>query len=248
MEKRKVIFGLLLVFFGLLLLGRSLDIIDFTLREISRFFWPAVIIAIGVWLVVRRRGPKVTVDYYSTKSGKAYVWQAGGGQKAGPVPPPGLDPQQAVPPNFIHSEPPVQDSASSSRSSESPSFSSEGRVKYGKTLGDLFIECDGVDLRSVEVSGGLGDIEIRLRGGKLSHGLNRLVISSMVGDVRVTVPRTMAWFAQASNFVGDVEIGEKRTDGFGNRLEGQSPDYSTAQSKLYIAINSFIGDVRVHSV
>jgi lia operon protein LiaF len=247
MEKRKVIVGLIFVAIGLLLLARSFDLIDFSFGELMRYFWPLVLIAVGSWMVLRRRGPKIDIEY-STKSGQSRTWSSSGRQSSAKPTTPGLDPAQAVPPNFVHAEARQEESSSGPRSSESPSFTSEGRVKYSKFLGDLFVECDGIDLRNVEVSGGVGDIEIRLRGGKLAPGLNRIVVSSMVGDIRITIPRTIAWFAQASNFVGDVEIGENRTDGFGNQLEGQSADYATAQSKVYIAINSTVGDIRVYSV
>jgi len=248
MEKRKVIVGTILVVIGFLLLAKSLDLIDFSFREMGRYFWPLALILVGVWLVLRKRGPEIKVQYFSTKSGQSQSWSSNQRSDKAQSAAPGLDPSQAVPPNFIHAEAKTDDSAQGPRSTESPSVSSEGRVKYGKFLGNLFIECDGIDLRNVEVSGGVGDIEIRLRGGKLSRGLNRMVISNMVGDVRITIPRTIAWYAQGSNFVGDVEIGEKRTDGFGNQLDGQSSDYETAQSKVYIAINSFVGGIRVYSV
>jgi len=248
MEKRKVIAGLILVAIGFLLLARSFDLIDFSFGELMRYFWPLILIAAGVWMVLRKRGPKVDVQFSSTTSGQTHSWSSSGRQSSAKSATPGLDPAQAVPPNFVHAEPRQEEPAKGPKSGESPSFTSEGRVKYSKFLGDLFIECDGIDLRNVEVSGGVGDVDIRLRGGKLAHGLNRIVVSSMVGDIRITIPRTIAWFAQASSFVGDVEIGENRTDGFGNQLEGQSADYATAQSKVYIAINSTVGDIRVHSV
>jgi lia operon protein LiaF len=248
MEKRKVIFGLILVGIGFILLARSLDLIDFSFGEFRRYIWPTILIGIGLWMVLRKRGPAINVQYFSSSSGKSQTWSSQSQTGSAKPATPGLDPSQAIPPNFVHAEPRQDDMAKGTRLGESPSSTSEGRVKYGKFLGDLFIECDGIDLRNVEVSGGVGDVEIRLRGGKLSPGLNRMVVSSMVGDVRITIPRTIAWYAQGSNFVGDIEIGENRTSGFGNQIEGQSADYASAQSKVYIAINSFVGDVRVHSV
>jgi predicted membrane protein len=94
----------------------------------------------------------------------------------------------------------------------------------------------------------IGDIEVKLHGSKLAPGLNRMVISGFIGDVRVLAPPGMAVFAQCSSFIGDIELFGQRVSGFGNNIDGQTPDYDEAESKLYIASNSFIGDARIYVV
>ncbi len=123
-----------------------------------------------------------------------------------------------------------------------------GKVRYSKFLGDMYIDADGVNLRNVEVSLGVGDLEARLHGGVLSEGLNRIVVSGFVGDVRIYLPREMEYLASCSNFVGDLEIGGERTSGLGNNLESQSTGYDQAPQKVYIAANSFVGDIKIYSL
>jgi lia operon protein LiaF len=121
-------------------------------------------------------------------------------------------------------------------------------VKYSNVFGDLNITCENIDMRNVEVSGFLGDIEVMLRQAKLGPGLSRMVISGFIGDVRVMVPTGMAVFASGSNFIGDLNLFGRQSTGFGNSLDGQTQNYATSEQKLYVAINTFIGDVRVIEV
>jgi len=121
-------------------------------------------------------------------------------------------------------------------------------MRYSKFLGDMYIDMNGVSLQNTEISLGIGDLEMRLHGGKLAPGLNRIVTSGFIGDLRVFMPKDMAYFVHCSNFVGDVEIAGRRASGLGNNLEGKSPDYDQAEEKIYIALNSFIGDIRVYTI
>jgi len=112
----------------------------------------------------------------------------------------------------------------------------------------MYVDCSGIELQNVEIGNFLGDVEVKLHGGNLAPGLNRMIISGFIGDVRVLVPQGMAVFAQSSNFIGDIEMMGKRSSGFGNSLDAQTANYAEAESKLYIASNHFIGDVQVYVI
>ncbi|UCG60591.1 MAG: hypothetical protein JSV52_09665 [Candidatus Zixiibacteriota bacterium] len=110
----------------------------------------------------------------------------------------------------------------------------------------MFIDCTGVNLQNVEVSAGFGDVEIRLKGGILEQGLNRLIISSFIGDIRITAPADMAVFTHCSSFVGDIDVMGKRASGFGNSIDSQTANYQESEKKLYVACNCFIGDIKIY--
>ena len=122
-----------------------------------------------------------------------------------------------------------------------------GKVKYEKAFGDLFINCKGINVQNVVVSSAIGDIEMQMRDAIYADGLNRLIISHFIGDVLIYIPKEMAVFVNCSNFIGDVEAVGKRSTGFGNKVESYSSDYDSASCKLYIACSSFIGDIRIIS-
>jgi lia operon protein LiaF len=230
MNRKRVIFGLVLVFLGLLLLGRSMDLFYFTFGELFRVLVPLAFIALGVWLIIRKKRHEESfyahvhfqqaAEATATAAHKQHDQHtqfsgASGGAKAGVQP-------------------------------EAPQIhAATGAIRYSKFLGDLFVDCNGVNLHNVEVSLGVGDVEIKLHGGKLSPGLNGMVVSGFVGDIRIFAPPTMPLFIHSSNFAGEIEVGGKRTDGVSNTVEFQSDNYGTASAKLYIAASNFIGDIKL---
>ncbi len=239
--KSKLIWGIILVAVGILLLGETTGL--FSAEDLFGALIPLAFILIGLWLILRRKTQDSAARF------------------AAPPPPPPFYSQQAATPTSYTAEPKVeeqtdtkQDDSHSSRNYEqsrvahSPKTDEPGKFKYSKTFGDMFIDCTGVNLQNVEVSAGFGDTEIRLHGGVLEDGLNRLIISSFIGDIRIVAPTGMAVFAHCSNFVGDVEVMGKRASGFGNSIDSQTVNYQESTKKLYVACNSFIGDIKVYGL
>ena len=123
-----------------------------------------------------------------------------------------------------------------------------GRIKYSKILGDIYVDCQGIKLQNIVVSMGVGDIEMKLHGGTLEPGLNRMIVTGFVGDIRILIPEDMPVFVHSSCLIGDIHLFGNTTSGFSNDLDGQTADYNSSENKLYIAINHFIGDIKVHTV
>lgn len=238
--KGKLIWGIILVAVGVILLGETTGL--FSAEALFGTLIPIAMVVIGIWLISRRKSAEDNPQYAPP-----------------PPPPPFSSPQAPSEPNAqswqsqTTNRPPDNSQTSagereSKRISQSPEPDGSGKVRYSKTFGDIFIDCSGVSLQNIEVSAGIGDLEIRLHGGVLSDGLNRLIISSFVGDIRITASPEMAIFTHCSNFVGDVEVMGKRASGFGNSIDGQTPNYQDSDRKLYIACNSFIGDIKIYGL
>lgn len=246
MSNRTIFFGLILIIIGLAFLSRSLDLFYFTPGDFFGTMAPVGFIVLGIWLIVRRKNSRSKQWHPpgDTSPGSASAQAHAGdttyadqrssadasaaGASAGPGPE-----------SFQQQGP---------RVSDIPHYGSTGKLKYDKFIGDMFIDCANVNLQNIEVSSFIGDIEIKLHGASLAPGLNRMVISGFVGDIRILVPREMAVYIQASNFIGDIEVMGRSTSGFGNNLDAQTANYQAAESKLYIASNQFVGDVRAYVV
>lgn len=243
MDKKKVIFGLILILLGLYFIGQTTNIIWFDLGDIFEYFWPLLFIGLGVWLILRKRNP------------------------APPPPPPGQQPgsaskhttgtthhwsttSSAESSGGSASTASAGASASSARpaSTDQPAWDTTGKLKYEKFIGDTDINLNGMVVTNVEVSSFIGDIDMRLHGAKLTPGLNRIVISGFIGDVRILLPPDLPIFVHASNFVNDIDLMGQRVSGFSNTLDSQTEKYTGAESKIYLAINTFIGDIRVYKV
>jgi len=56
MSNRQIFMGLILIIVGVVLLGRTLDFFIFSFGDFLSFLFPVFLIAIGIWLLARRRG------------------------------------------------------------------------------------------------------------------------------------------------------------------------------------------------
>ncbi len=251
MNRKTLVFGIVLVSFGGLLLLRTNRIVIFGFQDFFEVAFPLGLIILGGWLIVRRHRQDQKQQTKMHFHGHTNVGGSESTVNSTPDPTPPPPGQQPYDP------PPASAGQEQSKSDRGPSQPppisktpryEEGRARYSGFLGDMFVDCQNIDMRNVEISAFIGDIEVKLHGADLGTGLSRMVVSGFIGDIRVLVPRGMAVFANGSSFVGDIEIFGRRSTGFGNNIDGQSEAYQTAESKLYIAINSFVGDIRVYEV
>jgi len=236
MDIKKVVFGLILIAMGLLLLGRSMNLFFFTFGHLVRFLVPFLFILLGIWLIIRKKNQEDQMQAYmkSWSSSIGGSMPEGGAQKS----------SRSQTEGIAGAEQPAA-SIGDEGGSPQGTRARTGTVKFSKTLGDLFVDCANISLQHVEISVGVGDAEIKLHGGRLAPGLNRMIVSGFVGDIRIFVPNDMPFYLHCSNFIGDISAGGQRASGFNNSLESQSPNYDTAESKLYIAVSNFLGDVKV---
>ncbi len=254
MSAGKILFGLFFILVGFILLGNSLDFFDFDAGDVIRFLLPFIFIGLGIKLIIKKKREeeklreKVKFSYTQSEQksdnfqNKAQTGQAGQArQTSSDYNPETFASQQASQSTSTASN------NYSSKASESP-HREGNKLKFSKILGDMYIDFSNQSLENIDISSGIGDLEIKTKGGKLSQGLNRIIISGFIGDIRIFIPRTTPNFVQCSNFIGDIDMSGRRSDGFNNNVEYCSDDYNSAESKLFIQVNSFIGDVRIYHV
>jgi len=231
MTRNSTIWGGILILLGFLLLLNSLRI------NLFHLVVPVALMVLGAWIVYRKTRPdeprRGTTQYtYNSDQGvyTATVTSDAGTTRASAT---------------VHTT--GQSSEAGQRMNEEARVFGD-KVKYSKFLGDMFINCENVNLQNVEISIFIGDLEINLAGGKLHPGLNRMIVSGFLGDCLVLIPKDMPVHVHCSGFIGDVELLGKRGSGFGNTMDSQTPEYDAATAKIYIAVNNFIGDIRVFRV
>jgi len=251
MNKSTFVIGGLLIFSGLIFLIDSVGFVVVDIGELISFLIPIVLIVFGVRMIIRKKDKESkTIGVTIHADAKSYSFPATEPQEteytsdsvATPAPP--AEPASPTPPP----KPKKSTESAHQESSDYQNFETTGRLRYNKVLGDMFIDCKGRSLSNVEISVGLGDLELILNEGILSKGLNRVVISGFVGDIRIFISKETAFFCHCSNFIGDIDLGGQRTSGLSNTLEFSTPGYDKAESKLYVAANSFLGDIRVYQM
>jgi predicted membrane protein len=231
MSRNSTIWGGILILLGFLLLLNTLRI------NLFHFVVPVALMVLGAWIVYR----KTRTDEPNKKDAR-YTYNAEQGVYTATVTSAeGTTRASAT----VHTERPSSDQGN--RANEEAKVFGD-KVKYSKFLGDMFINCENINIQNVEISIFIGDMEINLAGGKLQSGLNRMIVSGFLGDCLVLIPKDMPVHVHCSGFIGDIELLGKRGSGFGNTMDSQTPEYDAAPSKLYIAVNNFIGDIRVFRV
>ena len=251
MSAGKITFGLILILVGFILLGNSLDFFDFDAGDVIRFLLPFIFIGLGIKLIIKKKREEEKLrenvkSSYSQSEQKNDNFQNNNHtrQTSSDYNPETFASQQAGQSTSTTSN---NNSSKTSKASEAP-HREGNKLKFSKILGDMYINFSNQPLENIDISCGIGDLEIKTEGGKLSQGLNRIIISGFIGDIRIFIPKTMPNFVQCSNFIGDIDMSGRRSEGFNNNIEHCSDDYNSAESKLFIQVNSFIGDVRIYHV
>lgn len=246
LKGKQLYVGLTMMVVGLLLLGRSTGFFGFGLGGLIHFLLPYGFIVLGIWMIIRKR--KAEDRLYDQMQSDISCGNTPAGSSATTQDGAAADPNEfarSQAEGATRSEGPP---AGGQKSFAQPQSGNGHQIKYTKYLGDMAISFDNICIENVEVTVGLGDIEARLQGCKLHKGLNRICISGFFGDIRVMIPKDVEYFVHASGFFGDIELGGQRTSGFGNTLEYQSNGYEAAESKVYIAVSTFLSDIRVFQV
>lgn len=241
------IFGIILIFMGIVLLGRSFNLFYIDIGDIIKSMIPIGLVLLGIWMIARRK----RMEQKGDQTSQFYRQQANFGHTDPPEPqPPHTDQRDSsndgaadLHVNFIDARTAHQEHAY-----QNPHQDPSGKLKYDKFMGDMYISLDKKNAQNVEVSMFIGDTEMNVSGAYLVEGLNRIIISSFIGDIRIYVPRGTAVFCHNSNFIGDIEAFGRRATGFGNTLDSQTPNYDNAAQKIYVACNSFIGDIKIFEV
>ena len=123
--------------------------------------------------------------------------------------------------------------------------SSEENVIESNTFGDLNVVLDSKDFQSGTIRTTFGDAKVDATQIGLSGDEKKLFVNTVFGDVKVSAPKDVAIKVSASNLAGDIKIFDEKRDGFNQRYTYESPEYSTADKKLYIVCSVTFGDIKV---
>jgi lia operon protein LiaF len=94
----------------------------------------------------------------------------------------------------------------------------------------------------------IGDVDMDMTLAQFPAGETTMRLYSFIGDVRVYLPPHVAVTATCSAFINDVRILDQKQEGFLNTVTVTSRDYETAEHRLHLEVNSFVGDVKVRRI
>ncbi|MEZ5358722.1 MAG: cell wall-active antibiotics response protein LiaF [Candidatus Zixiibacteriota bacterium] len=117
-----------------------------------------------------------------------------------------------------------------------------------KFFGDTHHDNISGDIDKSDISHFIGDTDLNFVNAELKPGVNRLNISSFIGDIRIFVKKDTAVKVYSSNLIGDLRFFDVHRTGFGNSFSEQTPNYESASTKIDIHCSSLIGDVKISAV
>jgi lia operon protein LiaF len=117
--------------------------------------------------------------------------------------------------------------------------------KFSRTVGDLRLKPVSIDVSGLKADQGAGDVVIDLSVTALHDGENLVLCNLGMGDLEVIVPANVPLKANCTAGIGDINILERKSDGFGAKLEHQDADYANADRKICLMAKVGLGDIRV---
>ncbi|TBL70052.1 cell wall-active antibiotics response protein LiaF [Paenibacillus thalictri] len=117
-------------------------------------------------------------------------------------------------------------------------------------IGDIFLGQDYWELTPTNIAHFIGDTVIDLTKASIPFGETLITVSAFVGDVKLLVPNDydVEVRVEASAFIGDMNVLDRRESGMMRHIATQSPHYADAGKKVRLVVNMFIGDVVVKRV
>ncbi len=127
-------------------------------------------------------------------------------------------------------------------------ISEDGPIQRSKTFGDLSLKVDSKAFEGGSISTTIGDLKIDLSKANIRSGEKTLRLNGVIGDIKVSVPKTLKVSVNANTTIGDLNIIDAKKDGFGVSQQYKSPGYEAAKKKLVISVSQGVGDISIKQV
>ena len=117
-------------------------------------------------------------------------------------------------------------------------------------IGDLHLGQDHWEVRPKNVSHFIGDTIIDLTRAHIPYGETKLNVSAFIGDVKVFVPSDidLEISVSSSSFIGDIEVFDRSESGMLRSMRYEPAEYGSAEKRIRLIVNMFIGDVSIKRV
>lgn len=95
---------------------------------------------------------------------------------------------------------------------------------------------------------GIGDVRLDMTNADIPVGETEICVFGFVGNVRLLVPEGVGVSFSSTSFVMDAKVLGQKRDSFFVPFHLTSDDYETAERKVQLEANYFVGNVRVRRV
>ena len=92
----------------------------------------------------------------------------------------------------------------------------------------------------------VGDVRLDMSRAQFPLGETVIRLNGFVYDADLTVPDDVGVSISANGFVVDTKLGAQHSENFLSGVQLATANYPTAERKLRVVMNSFVGDIRVN--
>ena len=92
----------------------------------------------------------------------------------------------------------------------------------------------------------VGDVRLDMSRAQFQLGETVIRLNGFVYDADLTVPDDVGVSIVANGFVVDSKLGAQHSENFLSGVQLATANYPTAERKLRVVLNSFVGDIRVN--
>ena len=115
-------------------------------------------------------------------------------------------------------------------------------------FGDLDIIISESESREHNYSILFGDTKIDASRFELKPGENKIIVSSLIGDILIKIPEEVPVRLSTKFLIGDVRFEDLRREGFFQRLDHSDDTFESSEKKLVIDVRGLIGDLRINRI
>ncbi len=214
----KLLFGLFLFSYGLLLLFDRFNIIEFSYQQWWKL-WPILIISFAIKGIFK--GHKVRI-HFSTD-----------------------DPTDQKPDYNVTSPSEEEKDRYKYNDQKGRKFN---QTYKGSLVGDMKFKEPNWPLESMNLYNAIGDYLFDFSKAYIPEGETPVIVKGWVGDCKVLVPENVPVEINVKVKVGDIKLFDQKSSELGSDLFYRSPDYETATKKIKMTIEMKIGSIRINRV
>jgi lia operon protein LiaF len=210
-------FGLFFVFIGALILLDNLNILYF--RTVWSFFWPFLLIMIGLVLVLRKKEPRPEEEKEINISDETTTSEFA---------------------NSENESEPEKKSSTSDNSNRTTIVNDNYQSHY---FGNIDYSSADKDFQGLNISNIFGDVYIDISQVDFEAGEKIVNISGIFGSIKVKLPKEIPAKFIGSAIAGSVKFRDKDKDGLLVSLNSETLDFDDAKKRILIRTSIIFGDI-----
>jgi len=125
-----------------------------------------------------------------------------------------------------------------------PSFGGASSAENAQFLGDI-VRSGEWQVTNEEFRLFVGDVRLDMSRAQFPAGETVIRLNGFVYDTDITVPDDVGVTLSANGFVVDTKLGIQHSENFLSGVQLATNNYTAAERKLRVVMNSFVGNVRV---